>query len=278
MAENRDDYFSVLTDAVKAMSESGFVSAEQVLYWQRKLREAAERSFRSAAQMEQDLRDALAGTYKRMVEQGGALKFHKGVGRFTLDRLRPSLKAALDRRIMASADLIKLNRQQAIEKTLQRFSGWATSIPAGGATDIDKVETKQQIRKSLAQLPYEERRLHIDQASKLTANINETIAEGGNALGVIWHSAWRQAGYNYRPDHKARDQHFFAYKDNWAIKRGLMKKGPNDYYDDITHVGEEIFCRCKATYVYNLRDVPDECMTEKGRAELAEARRKLEEL
>lgn len=268
MATDREDYFSVLTDAVNEMSSTGFVSSERVAYWQRRLREAAEKSMRSLAQMEADLKAALGATYKRLVDQGGLARYHGGVSRFTVDRLRPQLRAALDRRIMASADLIKLNRRQAVEKTLQRFSGWATSIPPGGASAFDKVETKQAIRKSLVSFSYEERRLATDQGHKLVASINAVVAEGGGAIAVRWHSHWRQPGYDYRPDHKERDGEIYLLKGNWAAIKGFVKPGDAGYYEAITAVAEEPYCRCWAEYIYALRDLPEDMLTIKGREEM----------
>jgi len=273
-----ESYQEALTAAVKEISETGFVSQERLEYWQQRLKEAAERAMGSAYEMEQALREALFVIYRRLVEKGGALKYHPGVARFTLNNLSFKLRADLDRRIMASAQLIKMNREQAIAKTLQRFSGWATSIPQGGSEAIDKNAEKLQIKKALSSLPFEERRVLIDQGHKLTASINETIALGGNAIAVVWHSHYRQSGYNYRPDHKDRDGKFYLLRGNWAQEAGLVKLGPAGYYDQITAVGEEVFCRCYATYIYNLRDLPEDMLTVKGKAALEEARRKIQEL
>jgi hypothetical protein len=64
------------------------------------------------------------------VGRAGALKRHQGISRFTLNYLEPKLRTELDRRILASVDLIQLNRRKAIDTTLSRFSGWASSIPS----------------------------------------------------------------------------------------------------------------------------------------------------
>lgn len=270
-------FYEVLTAAISDIADNGFDTPERIKYWQDALRRAAERSMASAAQMEQQLREAMAAIYKRLVENGGAAKFHPGISRFTIDRLRPELRLALDRRIMASADLIKLNRQQSIDKTLQRFSGWATSIPPGGAK-TDKREEKAHIRKALASQSYEYRRVAIDQGHKLSANINETIARGGNAIALIWHSHWRQAGYDYREDHKERDGEVYLLKGSWALEQGLIRPGPAGYYEDIDGVAVAPFCRCYAQYVYALRGIPENMLTAKGAEALALARTKIAEM
>lgn len=271
-------YYDVLTAAINDIAENGYDSIERISFWQKRLKEAAERTMASTAQMEQMLRDALAAIYHRMVEQGKVAQYHQGVARFTIEKIRPQLRAELDRRIVASADLIKLNRQAAMEKTLQRFSGWATSIPAGGSDAAKKGEAKKGIRKAMQSLPFEERRVLIDQSHKLTASISEILAKDGNALAGVWHSHWRQAGYNYREDHKERDQQVYLLEGSWALEQGLIKVGPAGWYKNITSVGEEPFCRCYMTWIYNLHDVPSNMITVKGKAALEDVRKKIREM
>jgi hypothetical protein len=51
-----------------------------------------------------------------------------------------------------------------------------------------------------------------------------------------------------------------------------MKLDGHKYYDEITAVGEEIYCRCWADYLYNLRDLPPSMVTAAGKAELERVR------
>lgn len=265
-------YYDVLTEAINDVAEHGFDSAERIAYWQGRLRLAAEDAMVSDAEMERMLREALQSIYTRLVDQGSLVQFHPGVSRFTLERIRPHLRRELDRRIMASADLIRLNRKQAVEKTLQRFAGWSTSIPAGGSTLVDRRRQKRDIRKSLTSLPFEQRRVLIDQGHKLTASINDVVATDAGALAAEWRSHWRQAGYDYRPDHKERDLRVYAVRGSWAMNQGLMVKGPNGYTDDITQPAEEPFCRCRYRYIYALRGLPEDMLTKKGQLSLQQAR------
>lgn len=272
MAKKSDSYFDILNAAINDMSEHGYDSAERVVYWSQRIKDAGEKTMKSSAEMERMLREAMAAVYKRLIEKEQIISLHPGVSRFTLERIRPQLRAELDRRIMASAGLIKLNRQQAIEKTLQRFAGWATSIPKGGSRAVDKRDTKKDIRKSLVQLPFEERRVLIDQGHKLSASLSEILAKDTNAIAMVWKSHWRESGYDYREDHKERDGVCYAMRGAWAIDKGLMRAGGAGYYDEITSVGEEPFCRCFAKWIYNLRDVPADMLTKKGAAELERVR------
>lgn len=258
-------------EAVKFFLRNGYTSQQELEQWQAIIRQAAE------SETDDDymsmVSDRLRKAYDLQVSKAGALERHKGLSRFTLNYMEPKLRSELDRRILASADLIKLNRTAAINKTVQRFSGWATSIPVqdyvgGGLSASSRsgiVANAQHIQKSAEQVDYEARRVMIDQSHKLIANIDNIIATSNNAIAAEWHSHWRQAGYDYREDHKERDKLVYLIRGNWAQKNGYVKAGPAGYLDEITQPGEEVFCRCYVTYLYNLRSIPEDMLTQKGR-------------
>lgn len=258
-------------EAVKFFLRNGYTSRQELEQWQAIIRQAAE------SETDDDymsmVSDRLRKTYDLQVSKAGALERHKGLSRFTLNYMEPKLRSELDRRILASADLIKLNRTAAINKTVQRFSGWATSIPVqdyvgGGLSPSSRSGVNyncDHIQKSAQQVDYEARRVMIDQSHKLIANIDNIIATSNNAIAAEWHSHWRQPGYDYREDHKERDKLVYLIRGNWAQKNGYVKAGPAGYLDEITQPGEEVFCRCYVTYLYNLRSIPEGMLTQKGR-------------
>jgi hypothetical protein len=258
-------FYETLTAAVADMDTNGYDSEARLIEWLRRIRAAADASMMPEHEMVAALRRTLGAEYARLVDKGGLLKTNPGVPRWTLERIRPELRAELDRRILASANLIKLNREQAIEKTLQRFSGWATSIPPGGSRVVERNPVKSHVRKSLAQLPFEERRVLIDQGHKLSSTLNQIVAENGGAIAGVWRSRWRQPGYNYREPHKEVDGRVFAVRGNWALEQGLMKVGAAGYTDGYEQPAELPFCRCSYQYVYMLRELPAEMITAKGR-------------
>lgn len=260
------NFHDTIRAAVLDIATHGYDSQARIDQWVQRIEAAARASLTPPDVLEKALRTTLAGVYARMVEGGGLLKTHKGVERFTIDRVKPQLRAELNRRMLVSANLIKLNRQAMINKTVQRFAGWASSVPPGGSEAVDKRETTGEIRKALGQLPFEERRVLTDQGHKLIGDINNIVAVAGGAIAAQWRSHWRQAGYNYREDHKERDGHTYAIRGNWAIEKGLMRKGPDGYTDEITKPGEEVYCRCAYQYLYNLRDLPSDMVTAAGRA------------
>ena len=263
-----------LVAAIADLSQFGFDSVERVDRWVERLRAAARVQAGAGRAAETLVEDGLAAIYRRLVEKGGVSRFNPGVQAFTLERVKPKLRAELDRRIMASAQLIRNNRTDAIDTTLRRFQGWATSIPVGGSDADDKRVLKKDFGKPLRQLAYRERVVAIDQGHKLTASVSEILARDTNAIACEWKSNWRQANYDYRKDHKERDGKIYMLRGNWAQEKGLVKVGPAGYYEDITSVGSEPMCRCSARWVYNLRSLPPEMLTEKGKTTLAEARQK----
>jgi hypothetical protein len=264
--------YDILGDAMQDIAEHGYDSETRIAYWANQLRKAAEKMF-SRHDANRMLRDSLRSIYQRMVEKGQINKYHFGVDRFTLERIKPKLRAELDRRIMASANLIKLNREAAIQKTLHRFQGWSTSIPSGGIEHTGRGKSKATIYKNISQLSFEDRRLTIDQGYKLISNLNEIIATDSGAIAAEWNSHWRQAGYNYRKDHKVRDKKIYTVRGNWAIEKGLMKSGKAGYTDEITQPGEEVYCRCYYRWIYALSSIPKEMLTDKGASALAAAKK-----
>lgn len=268
-------YREVVDEAVNWFAEHGYTSDEDLRYWEDRISRAADAAMGSTAEAESMLRDVLRAAYEKLIARGGIVKHHPGIGLYAIDRVRPELRAILDRRIMASANLIRLNRAKMKAQTLARLSGWATSIPAGGSGNVDKRAEKDKLKKSIASLPFETRRVLTDQGHKLASAVNETVAVGGGAIAAVWHSRFRQPNYDYREDHKERDSKVFGIEGSWAYEKGLAKKPPDGWTTDITKPAEEPFCRCSYVYVYTLGQldkVSPEALTEKGRAALASAR------
>jgi len=254
----------LLADAVADMSTSGYVSRERIEMWLSLLRNAAERELGPVTNIDDMVKRGLGATFKKLVDDGKVITYVPGVARFNIQMVRPQLRAELDRRIMASADLIKLHRREVIERTLQRFTGWSTSIPPGGDDTIDKRETRTDIGKSLAQFKYERRRVDIDQGHKLIANISEIVGLDAGAIAGVWHDhGEHDKAYNARPDHMDRAGKIYLVRDSWAHSEGLIK-ALNGYTDEITKPAQEPFCRCRYTWITSPRRLPDQFLTNKG--------------
>lgn len=272
MARGESNFYSVVSAAMRDFEEHGYDSPERLALWQERIRAAAETALLPRPQMVRKLREAYAAIFRNLIDKGKVVELMPGVPRFGLERVKPALHDELTKRTMASIDLITLNRQTAVAKAVQRFSGWASSIPKGGSSSVDKKKDGDNIRKSIAGLPFEERRVIVDQGHKFAAGLADVVAKGSNALGAIWHSNWRQTNYDYREDHKERDSVFYVVRNNWALENGIMKLGGHQYTDQVTQPAEEPFCRCKFQYVFNITSLPEECLTAKGKTAIDAAK------
>ena len=235
-----ESFSTLLARSISAYAAKGYSDSIGLSHTLRELKDAANRWLPSDAELETYMRRTLQTLFKRAVTNGGILKQFPQVERLTLSRIEPHLRAELDRRIMASASLIKLNREQAIEKTLQRFSGWATSIPPGGSRAVDKLEVRASIGKSLQTARYEVRRLNIDQGHKMLSNIAAVVAIQTKAIAARWRHT-HVVNYNGRPEHEARDGKIYALRGNWALDAGLMNKC-DGYSDEMDQPSEFVYC------------------------------------
>lgn len=264
----------VLTAAVRDITENGYDDPARLDDWLRKLRFAALADLPTPEEIQTRMQLAMQTVFNRTFSKSSMLRYHPGVPTFTIERLKPFARAELDKRILASTKLIKLNREEAVEKMLRRASGWMTSIPDQGSRVVDKVDVKEHIAKPIQQVKYEARRCQIDQGAKLVAAINEVVAQQNGVIAYRWRSHWRRAGYDYREDHKERDQKIYLVRDSWAKQQGLVKAGAAGYYDEITAAAQEPFCQCFVVALYALRDLPEEMLTVKGKDLLEQTRLK----
>lgn len=264
----------VLTAAVRDITENGYDDPARLDDWLRKLRFAALADLPTPEEIQNRMQLAMQTVFNRTFSKSSILKYHPGVPTFTIERLKPYARDELDRRIRASVNLIKLNREEAVEKMLRRASGWMTSIPDHGSRVVDKVDVKEHIAKPIQQVKYAARRCQIDQGAKLVAAINEVVAQQNGVIAYRWRSHWRRAGYDYREDHKERDQKIYLVRDSWAKQQGLVKAGAAGYYDEITAAAQEPFCQCFVVALYALRDLPEELLTVKGKDLLEQTRLK----
>lgn len=272
-ASDAKAFYEITNAAINDMIERGFDSEARLTEWLQKLEQAARLALVPEAVLVRTMADALARIYDKTVDTKRLLKIHKGISHYTLAAIKPKLRAELDRRILASAGLIKLNRKASIQRTLQRFQGWSTSIPPGGTRVADRAEVKKTIRKSIAGLPFEERRVIIDQGHKLISAVNEIVAVDGGAIAAVWRHVNEGGGYQARKEHEDRDGKVFLFRNSWAMQKGLVKLAGHQYTDQIEQPAELPFCRCSYVWLYALRDLPPEMLTAKGKETLIAVRK-----
>jgi hypothetical protein len=263
----------VLAAAIEDMGATGYVSEERLLNWVTLLRNAAERELGPDYAINEDVKQGFTKIYERFVNGASLGKRVEGLSRFTLENVKPRLRAELDRRVEAAANLIKLNKKEAVERTLRRFQGWSTSIPAGGSSAIDKREIDRALAKDLKDYRYHRRLVDNDQGHKLISNVADLTAEASGAIAGIWNShGTSDPSYNAREDHKERAGKIYLIRNSWAHKQGLVKP-VHGYLDEITAAGEEVNCRCWITYITSPARLPDAYLTNKGQDFVAAARR-----
>jgi hypothetical protein len=256
--------------AVDDFATNGYDSEQRLEAWIARIRDAARADLVPEFQVEEELRANLTNIYERLIERGEIMRRHPGADRFTLSRIRPQLHAELQRRVLASANLIKLNREEAIEATLRRFQGWAVSLPPGGLGDrAGRRKAADQTRRELTKLGFQTRRVAIDQGHKFMSNLSQIIANDGGAIAGIWHQHYTR---HPRHAHRQRDGKVYLIRNSWAHKAGFVKPGPAGYADEITQPGEEVYCRCTFEYLYGFRKLPPDMLTDAGREKLAAIR------
>lgn len=259
----------LLMEAVREFSERGYRSEAELHEWVVRLHAALDAEMPNDDDTKRQLWNAFEAIYNREVVRGGVRKFVPGVSEYTIERVAPQLRAELDRRIFAGVDLIKLNKAAAVEKTLQRFAGWVSSVPALGSAEKNARGIVEDISKPVAQVRYEERRVAIDQGHKLIAAVAHVVAMGHGAIAAIWNDRGEHDhSYDARPEHLKRSGQLFLVRNSWAMEDGLIKKAGHQYTDEIEQPAELPYCSCYYTYITSLRNLPDAVLTKKGRASL----------
>lgn len=264
-------FSEVLTAAVSDFALNGYDSEMRLEHWMAEIRAAARRDLVPEEQVARELQRTLGAVYQREVERGGLLRANPAIGRFTFDRVKPKLRDELSRRTLASASLIRLNREAKVEDTVRRFAGWGTSIPPGGSEAIRRNPVKADIRRALARLPFEDRRVAVDQGHKFASNLNDILVTDAGAIAMDWR---HHHSNNPRPDHIARNGLIYLIRGCWAHEQGLVKPGDAGYYDEVTKPAEEPMCRCTAKAIFAISRLPADMITAKGRAELARIKEK----
>lgn len=262
---------TLLLEAIREFSERGYMSESHLQQWTARLHAMIESELPTDEESRDILARILGSVYAREYRSGIARRV-PGVSRYTLDRVSPHLRAELDKRIFASADLIRIRKKETVEKTLARFSGWASSVPPTGTFDFSPRALSKQITKDLVSFKYERRRVAIDQGHKMSANVAHVVAMGEGAIGGIWHDRGEDdGGYDARPIHLARSGKVFLIRNSWAIEEGLIRRGAAQYTDEIEQPSEFPYCSCYYEYIVHPQDLPETFLTAKGRAYIKES-------
>ena len=179
---------------------------------------------------------------------------------FSPDMIAAEYRHYLRDRITASVELIKLNRDEEIERQTRRFAGWATGASLSDKSDDDFNELKKSTRKSIAGMTFIRRRVCTDQGHKLMAAIDDTIALQYGAVAREWRHVIPHSGYQSREEHLERDHRIYAI-------RGIdgVKAGKDGYVDELPdQPGELPYCSCFYRSIYDVDELPREMRSVAG--------------
>ena len=234
---------------------TGQVDIDMVRAWLPQLRMALHGVFPSDAKISDEVGKLLTAKFKRGLK--GINRRHKlPVGRLGPEFIEAKYRPLLADRIRASAELIKLNRDQEIERQLRRFVGWSTgSLPSQDKRAKDNLYGG--VVKRLQDESFERRRVCIDQGAKLLAAVDDVIAIQHGAIAKKWRHVIPHAGYQSREEHLELDGQVFAVKDNPMLRAGRMKKAGRPYAEDVSpQPAQEPYCQCWWSAIYDLEDLP----------------------
>lgn len=91
----------------------------------------------------------------------------------------------------------------------------------------------------------------LKDARTLLNTADHLNAIDNNAIAAIWRA--RKC-----TEHSSNNENVYAIKGSLALKKKMMKVGPNGYLNDISLPRS---CGCYLTYIYNLRNLPDDMLT-----------------
>jgi hypothetical protein len=214
----------------------------------------------------------LTKTYSSQIERGDIFDYHKGVSRLRVSELKPELQDKLRQRIQANKQLITDYYLDTETKAVNNaVANWLNT------TSFNKVLSDDIIRGIVSKCDeavstYDISRRAIDQSHKLIADFNAVIADDAGAVAGQWHSHKKTATYMARPEHEKLNNKIYVIKNSWAVKQGLLKKGSNDWLEDLKEQPAQLInCTCYFVYFYEydliaLFKLKPEIFTEKGKA------------
>jgi hypothetical protein len=147
-------------------------------------------------------------------------------------------------------------------------------VPIGGTKNKSTRSKIAELKKVFRHLTKWTQLFYTYKAMSLPAEIEYIFILEGGPLVAFWHYSQldEQGEYKKSYNHKERDGRVYAVRGNWAIDKGLMKAEPYGYIDEISRPNQEIGCMCHLQWVYGIRSLPDDMVTEKGRSGLEHAR------
>lgn len=203
-------------------------------------------------------------------------KNNRGIKDIYITKLKPKFRKELNDRIIFSLSLIKTQDKTSMLKLSDRFLNWLNNETMNGndKTLRETLELSEMQNKQSRHYKF----ILKDQTQKLFSNIDSIIAKDCNAIGFFWRTrrdkrvVGNPAGLYPKPtnedmhdNHYKREGQFYFYPKSWVLKNNLVDKSKISLAEfDDGLPGEPIGCRCYAENIYDIEDVPNDFLNEKG--------------
>lgn len=208
-----------------------------------------------------------------------AQSHHKGITKTSLNDLKPKFRKEIEDRVKISFNLMKNQEEELKQKIASRFINWVTidsKDVRGNTTSKQSLLNFLDFAKENGIAEDHAKFILKDQTRKMIASLDDLVAKENNAIGGIWHNRgdrrvvgnpsgiYPHAESKAHGDHWEREGKFYIFKDSWAYQKGYIK---GELYENLEDggVGVAIGCRCRLEFIYDLRDVPYENLTKRGR-------------
>lgn len=207
------------------------------------------------------------------------IKNNVGLKGWRIEELRPEFRDQLKQRIDYSLSLIKTQSQENMLKLENRFRNWINlkTLGVGDKTTLKQaVGFEKEHKKNKKHLKF----ILRDQTMKLASSYDEIVANHYDAICFIWKTrkdnrvSGNPAGKYPKADlnskthgnHYIRQGRYYFYENSWAIKQGLINKSKIELVSSLKDgmPGKPIGCRCYATNLYELTDIPKQLLSKKG--------------
>ncbi len=248
-------FYTTLILAVADVEANGYDPA-RVENWVLLLIMLADESFK--ARQKKDVRAFFQMHQKRYLKPINMKKVHSDLN-ITLypDEFQSELLA----RLAITDSLIEALRDRTIDDMTRQFIGWASSV-VPGTKNKNSADVLKRI--NVNNISDHEIRIVYDQKDKMLESMGFYIAKKYGAICGVWHSLWRVPGYNYRADHKEKDLRYYFFREAAPVRAGFIRHGVS-YVDDEVLPGSEINCKCHYSYLYDIRSIPAEYLSNFGK-------------
>lgn len=204
---------------------------------------------------------------------------HRGITKASINDLKSKFRKEVEDRVKISFNLMKNQEEELKQKIASRFINWVTidsKDVRGNTTSKQSLLNFLDFAKENGIAEDHAKFILKDQTRKMIASLDDLVAKENNAIGGIWHNRrdrrvvgnpsgiYPHAESKAHGDHWEREGKFYIFKDGWAYQKGYIK---GELYENLEDggVGVAIGCRCRLEFIYDLRDVPYENLTKKGR-------------